>query len=84
VDQSRSAKVQIGAPLLCKGAKVEYESIEYGVSSIGRDTDTGGGWRASLCTHRYSPLSSAIDSVIYSKLHKPFLPDILSSRRSGN
>jgi hypothetical protein len=31
-----SAKVQIGAKLLCKGAKVGYESIEYGVLSIGR------------------------------------------------
>ena len=30
------AKVQIGAELLCKGAKVAYESIEYGVLSIGR------------------------------------------------
>ena len=38
-----SANVQIGAVLLCKGAKVEYESIEYGVSSIGRGKETGDG-----------------------------------------
>ena len=30
-----SAKVQIGAELLCKSANVRYESIEYGVLSIG-------------------------------------------------
>ena len=29
----------------CKGAKVEYESIEYGVLSIGRGKETGDGWR---------------------------------------
>ena len=34
--QRYRAKVQIGAELLCKSAKVAYESIEYGVSSIGR------------------------------------------------
>jgi hypothetical protein len=35
--------VQIGAVLLCKSAKVAYESIEYGVLSIGRGTVSGGG-----------------------------------------
>ena len=28
---------------LCKSAKVEYESMEYGVSSIGRGIETGDG-----------------------------------------
>lgn len=34
---------------MCKGAKVENESMEYGVSSMGRDIDTGGspGWRVA-------------------------------------
>ncbi len=37
--------MQIGAELLCKGANVRYESIEYGVLSIGahdEDTRPGG------------------------------------------
>jgi hypothetical protein len=41
--RKHSAKVQIGAVLLCKSAKVAYESIEYGVLSIGRGTVSGGG-----------------------------------------
>ena len=32
--------MQIGAALLCKGAKVAYESIEYGGLSIGDGEDT--------------------------------------------
>ena len=40
-----SAKVQIGAELLCKSAKVAYKSIEYGVLSMGRGTVSGGRWR---------------------------------------
>ena len=34
--------MQIGAVLLCKSAKVRYESIEYGVLSIGRGIVSGG------------------------------------------
>ena len=37
------AKMQIGAELLCKSAKVGYKSIEYGVLSMGRGTIPG--WR---------------------------------------
>ena len=47
-DKKGSAKVQIGAVLLCKSAKVVHESIEYGVSSIGRGTISGGGWQPQV------------------------------------
>jgi hypothetical protein len=51
VDQNEaqhSAKVQSGAELLCKSAKVGYKSIEYGVLSIGRYNVSGGGWQLQV------------------------------------
>ena len=42
--------VQTGAPLLCKGEKVEYESIEYR-----RGADTGGGWQKRISGLRSRP-----------------------------
>ena len=47
-EAQHSAKVQSGAELLCKSAKVGYKSIEYGVLSIGRYNVSGGGWQLQV------------------------------------